>query len=355
MLILAADIGGTNARLLLAACGHGDSGHDGARPGGVRWRALRRQVVRSADFAGIEALLEHFLPPGEHVHAACLAVAGPVRADPPHGGPVRLTNLPWTVDADALAARFGFDRVRLLNDFAAQAHGLPLLGADDVRTLQRGVPQAGGVCALIGAGTGLGMALLAGAPDATTSGGTIALPSEGGHADFAPRDAQQIALLQHLLPVHGRVSLELLLSGHGLERLYRFVARLPAAAAPADPIGSHPDAGAISAAALAGEAQAAAAVELFARLLAAAAGNLALTSLARGGVFLSGGIAPRILPFLQQPAVRAAFTDKPPMRALLEQIPLHVVTNDQLGLLGAAEVAARLAAHTGAPRPATRG
>ncbi|THF57241.1 glucokinase [Pseudothauera rhizosphaerae] len=315
MLILAADIGGSQARLLLGTCE------------GAGWREVRRETFRSREFSGIEALLQRFLQPGEQPHAACLAVAGPVR-----GAQVKMTNLPWILDSAALTERFGFRRLHLMNDFAAQALALPLLGKDDLRTLQPGVPQADGVCALIGAGTGLGMALLAGSAEHP-----VAMPSEGGHADFAPRDAQQRLLLDYLQPQYGRVSLELLLSGRGLERLYRFVAGLPAGASPSL------DAAAITAAARAGDAQAAAAVDLFGRLLTSAAGNLALTALAHGGVFLSGGIAPRILPFLQQPAVRAAFHDKAPMRELLERIPLHVVINEQLGLFGAARMAAKLA------------
>ncbi|MNM69473.1 Glucokinase [compost metagenome] len=186
--------------------------------------------------------------------------------------------------------------------------------------------------ALLGAGTGLGMALLAGSPRQP-----LVLSSEGGHADFAPQDEQQLALWQHLRAEHGRVSLELLLSGHGLERLYRFVTGRAASEAVSL------DARGISRMAAAGDAQACATLELFARLYASAAGNLALTGLARGGVYLCGGIAPKILPFLQQPQVREAFCSKPPMRGLLQRIPLHVVLDEYLGLRGAAQVAARLA------------
>lgn len=312
MMILAADIGGSQARLLLA---------QQTREG---WTALRQQTFSSRDFASLDALLRTFLHAHEQPRHACIAVAGPVR-----DGHAALTNLPWEVDAAALTAGFGLRRVAVVNDFAAQAHGLPLLGADGVCTLQAGEAGARGLQALIGAGTGLGMALLA-----DDHGRRVALPSEGGHIDFAPRNQEEIALLQHLLPRHGRVSLELLLSGHGLERIYRHVAGL-AGEAPAD-------ARAIGAAALAGEPHAAAAAGLFARLLASAAGNLALASLALGGVYLSGGIAPKLLPLVRQPAVREAFCDKPPMCALLARIPLHVVTDELLGLKGAAQLAARL-------------
>ncbi|MBV2135053.1 glucokinase [Pseudomonas sp. MAP12] len=315
MIILAADIGGTQARLLLGEC-EGDG-----------WRELRRQTLSSRDYPDFDTLLQTFLQPGERPLAACIALAGPIENQR-----VRMTNLPWQLDAAELAGRFGLRQVRLLNDFSAQAHGLALLRREDLCTLQAGEPQADGVRALLGAGTGLGMALLAGSPKRP-----LVLSSEGGHADFAPQDEQQLALWQQLRAEHGRVSLELLLSGHGLERLYRFIA--DQGAGEASPL----DARGISRMAAAGAAPACAALDLFARLYASAAGNLALTGLARGGVYLCGGIAPKILPFLQQPHVCEAFCSKPPMHELLQRIPLHVVLDEYLGLRGAAQVAARLA------------
>lgn len=315
MLILAADIGGTRARLLLA-----DS-HDGG------WRPLRQQILASRAQADAESLLRSFLQGGERPGLACLALAGPVE-----GRRARLTNLPWQLDADRLATRLDLAHVELVNDLVAQAHALALLEPGQLCTLQSGAAAAEGVCALLAAGTGLGMALLAGSPQRP-----LVLPSEGGHADFAPQDEQQLALLHHLLPRHGRVSLELLLSGPGLARLYAFLDGRDEDAA------DLPDGERIGRAAAAGEPRAIACLELFARLLAGAAGNLALTGLARGGVYLGGGIAPKILPYLQRPAVREAFVARPPMRTLLEDIPLRVVLDEQLGLRGAAQIAARLA------------
>jgi len=312
MIFLSADIGGTRARLMLGEC-VGDG-----------WRMLRREILPSGAFPDIDSLLESFLRPDDLPVTACIALAGPVEQDR-----AQMTNLAWQLDAAALAERFALHRVRLINDFTAQAHGVPLLRAEDLCTLQTGAAPDGGVCALLGAGTGLGMAVLAGTPDEP-----LVLASEGGHADFAPQDEQQVELWRRLHAEHGRVSLELLLSGHGLERLYRFLAPPSSAAL---------DAAGISAAAHGGDAVAGATLALFARLYGAAAGNLALTALARGGVYLCGGIAPRILPFLQQPQVREAFCAKAPMRALLERIPLHVVRDEFLGLRGAAQVAAQLA------------
>jgi glucokinase len=319
-IILAADIGGSRARLLLAHAGENG------------WQELRRRETPSAAHAGIEPLIGGFLAEtGATPIAACIAVAGPLE----HGR-VHMTNLPWTVDGERLSERlgvhFGFSRLRLINDFAAQAHGLACLGDDGLVSLCAGEPEPEGVRALIGAGTGLGMAVLAGTPRKP-----VVLASQGGLADFAPRDARELALCEAMLAWHGRVSLEMLLSGHGIERIYRFVSGL----SPEAPLTR--DAAAIAAAALAGEAAAAETLRFFARLLAAAAGNLALTVLAGGGVYLTGGIAPRILPFLREPQVAETFRAHPSMSAVLAHIPFHVVCDELLGLKGAARIASGLA------------
>lgn len=318
MRFLAADIGGSSARLLL-----GEAIGDG-------WWELRREVHASPDFEDFDALLEAFVRPGDAARVACFALAGPAGATE-----ARLTNLPWRLSTPALQARHALRRVELINDFAAQGYGLGHLGPTSLATLQAGQPEAGGVRALIGAGTGLGVALIVPGPE-----GDRILPGEGGHADFAPQDAEQEALLHTLRATHPRVSLELLLSGHGMERIHRFLAGQPEHAT------RLPDAAAITAAALAGDATADAALRLFARIYGSTAGNLAVTVLPRGGVYLSGGIAPKILDYLNRAEVLEAFRDKPPMRQLLETIPLHVVLDDHLGLYGAAERAARLARTT---------
>jgi glucokinase len=245
-----------------------------------------------------------------------------------------MTNLPWVVDGERLGARLGFSRVRLINDFAAQAHGLARINGGDLLTLHAGAPTPEGVRALIGAGTGLGMAVLAG-----TQQEAVALESQGGLADFAPRGARELALCEALLAWHGRVSLEMLLSGQGIERLYRFVSGLP----PDAPLDR--GAAAIATAALAGETPAVETLRFFARLLAAAAGNFALTVLPYGGLYLSGGIAPRILPFLCEPEVIEVFRAHPSMGAVLARIPLYVVRDELLGLKGAARIAADMVRH----------
>ena len=311
-MILAADLGGTRSRLLLAEC----------VPDG--WRELRQKNLPSHAYGSLAELLEDFLQPGERPVSACIAAAGPLNQTQ-----LQMTNLPWLLDAVAIARQFGIDHVQLLNDFTAQTYALPGLQPHQLCTLQTGKPQHDAVRALLGAGTGLGMALLAGSEECPMS-----LPSQGGHADFAPADQQQIDLLRFLLPTCGRVSLELLLSGRGLTRLYGFIGKRPLD----DP--ELPDAHAISLAADAGEPLAIATLQLFARLYAATAGNLALTSLPFGGLYLSGGIAPKILPYLQQDGVLQVFNNRSPMQPLLQSIPLHVVLDENLGLHGAAQVAA---------------
>lgn len=313
MKVLATDIGGSNARLMLAELV--DTG----------WQPLRTATLPSSEHADLDALLEAFLPAETKLAAACLAVAGPIE-----GRTATLTNLGWLIDADRLAARHDIAQVALINDFAAQAHALPALPAAAIVTLQPGHPNAEGPRALLGAGTGLGVAL-AGPKSAWV------LPSQGGHVDFAPRNDEEIALLEFLRPQLGRVSLEHVLSGPGLARLYRFVSRN--SAEPARQL----DAAAISAAAEAGEPTAERTLRLFARLYGSAAGNLALNMLPTGGLYLSGGIAPKMLRYLQEAAVLEAFNHKPPMTELLSHIPLYVITDESIGLIGATRLAAQLA------------
>ncbi|GHU06959.1 glucokinase [Betaproteobacteria bacterium] len=310
-IVLAADIGGSRARLLLAELCTGG------------WRVRRGAEFASADYPDMETLIGAFVRADERPVAACLAVAGPLA-----GQRVQMTNLAWALDGARIARHLGISRVRLVNDFAAQGAGLACVDADGLCTLCAGQVQAAGVKALIGAGTGLGMAVVA--------GGQV-LGSEGGHVDFAPRNQEELALLAALLPFYPRVSLETLLSGAGMTRLYRFVAGL----SPDSPL-AH-DAATIGALARDGDVLSCATLRLFARLLAAAAGNLALTVLADGGVYLSGGIVPRILPFLRTPEVVDTFHAHPRMAAVLEKIPLYVVTDEALGLRGAAQIAAGMA------------
>ncbi len=317
MIFLAGDIGGTHTRLLLGE----------VRKGG--WQPLARADYPSDQFERFDDILTLFLDtecwrPVNMV----LAVAGPVR----HGR-VKVTNLPWTLDALQLARDYQLEEVVLLNDFEAQGHALSVLGAADVTTLQAGDPDPDGVRALIGAGTGLGMAQVI-----PCAGGWRVVPGEGGHADFAPRNEAELDLWRHVRKELGRASVESLLSGPGIERIHRYLCERDGIVA----AGSR--AAEISRAALADPAgREREALRLFVHIYGAVAGNLALLDLPRGGLYLAGGIAPKILPLLQAEGFLAAFLDKAPMGDVLKTVPVHVVTNAALGLLGAAEVAVRLA------------
>ncbi len=326
MKVLAGDLGGTHGRLWLAEVVNGLP------------RCLREAVYPSADYPDPADFIEHFLA-GETVTAACLAVAGPVEVHT-DGQTARITNLPWRLDSRELAHRLGLPRLRLINDFAAVGHGIDALQPKDLVNLQPGRPRARAPRALIGAGTGLGVAIL-------VWNGTDyqVLPTEGGHVDFAPTDALQAELWAWLHPRHGHVSAERVLSGPGLVNIYRFLAqRAPQRADPALTVMlDHDDAPArISEHALwHGDALAREAVELFIRIYGAQAGNLALTTLAHGGVFLAGGIAPKLLDLLSGGGFIAAFRAKGRMAPLMEEFPVQVIINTRVGLLGAARVAAQ--------------
>lgn len=320
MRAVCADIGGTHARLALVEL-------DGGRP---RIRDL--QETRSRRHDGMTALLRRYLdevgPPVDRVR---LAVAGPV-----HDGRVELTNLDWVLEEDRLAEAIGVPDTVLVNDFAAVARALPLLEPVDYEILQAG-GERGGPMALLGAGTGLGEAFLlpgrGGAPPRVVA-------SEGGHVDFAPRDRLESALLEHLWSEVGHVSYERLLSGPGLESIYRFLLRREGGDLP-DEIGEALESGqaapAISRRALAGEDPVAArALDLFSSVYGAQAGNLGLVVRAEGGVWISGGIAPRILPRLREGPFLEAFRAKGRFRDYMEKLPIRVVTETRAGILGAA-------------------
>jgi len=308
--ILTGDIGGTKTLLAL---------HD------ERGTIVERREFPSRQSPSFESLLAHFIGMTKaRATTACFGVAGPVLGDR-----VQVTHLPWEVDGPALAARFGLTRVWLLNDFAAAAHGIAALGPADQVTLQTGRPMADRPQVVIGAGTGLGLAFVLG--DAVFSG-------EAGHAAFAPADAQQVALWQWLNIRHGRVQVEHVVSGRGLIAIDSFLRGDAPVANEAQP--EH--AASIARAALIdGDEQSLVAVDLFLSCFGALAGDQALAVLARGGVYLAGGIAPRLLPRLAAGGFLAAFNDKGSYADLTRACPVHVVTNPDLPLLGAARVARR--------------
>lgn len=320
---LAGDTGGTNTRLLLAR-----------QAGTGAPETMHREIYASAEYDSLDAILMEFLLDAPDLDGVCFAVAGPVHTEVDGRQHVRLTNLPWRIDSQTLAERFGFTHVRLLNDFEAIAHGLVVLDDDDFVTLQDGVPIEDGVRAVMGAGTGLGQAI---AIPRTVHGHQRmqVIPSEAGHRDMAPATLHEAQLWHWLQGQFGRATWEHCLSGSGLLEIYRFSANEHCMSATA----LHEPA-AISAAALKGDdPQAVAALDMFVGLYASCAANLALSCLPRGGLYLAGGIAPQILPRLQQADVVERFTHKAPMGALLKTIPLYVITHDSPGLLGALHVA----------------
>lgn len=322
-MILAGDVGGTNTRLAwVEATGEA---------AGIR--AVR--TYASAAHGSLEALVARFLEeaPG-HAGQACFGIAGPVR-----DGRVEATNLPWVVDARALAAQLRLDRVLVINDLEAHAWGIPSLPPSDFAVLQAGRPEPTGNAAVISAGTGLGEAGLV-----WDGRRHRPVPSEGGHADWAPRDELQVELWRFLAAEFGHVSVERVVSGPGLHNIYRFLRDARGLHEPpwlAEALRQGPPAPAISEAGLAGRAEICVrALELFVAIYGAEAGNLGLRALATAGVYVGGGIAPRILPALQRPAFVDAFRGIGRLRPLLEAMPVRVVLNPHAALLGAARWAA---------------
>jgi glucokinase len=322
LMILAGDIGGTNTRLAFFEV-EGDRLVQGAT-----------EVYSSREHHGLEEIVQRFVAiHRENPSAACFGVAC-AAAD----GICRTPNLPWVVDARVLAADLGIEKVGLINDLEANAHGISMLEKDDLCVLCPGQPNRGGNAALISAGTGLGEAGLHWEGDCYQP-----FASEGGHTDFAPRNALEIELLEYLLETHERVSYERVLSGPGLVGIYEFLLATGRGQEPswlATEISSHDPAAAISKAGLDGRADICTlALDTFVSIYGAEAGNLALKMLATGGVFLGGGIAPKILGKLKEPIFREAFLAKGRMRPLLESVPVQVIVNERTALLGAARVA----------------
>jgi glucokinase len=295
------------------------------------------RTFTTLDHDSLETILERFFAerPGGRVpvEAASFGVAGPIVNQV-----ARLTNVPWPVDAASIARRLSFPRVTLLNDLEAMAYSVPVLEDSEVVKLQDGQRVATGNAALIAAGTGLGEALLH-----NVGGRFIPSPSEGGHADFGPRNAQEIALLESLQRWYPRADYERVLSGPGLVNVHRHLH--PDGCSACDPAADPAAAPSlISHAALEKRCpRCVEALRLFVSVYGAEAGNLALQSVASAGLFVGGGIAPKILPALQDGVFMAAFLDKAPMGTFMARVPVSVILNDRAGLLGAAVHASQVA------------
>ena len=320
-MLLAGDIGGTKTFMGLFA-------RAALRPDVIDVRAYR-----TLDYADLGALSSRFLRDAgvsaRDVEAASFGVAGPVRK-----GRAQLTNVPWLVDAEAVCRDLPIPRAHLLNDLEALAWSVPVLESDEVAVLREGEADPTGNAALIAAGTGLGIALLT-----NVQGRLVPRASEGGHADFAARNADEQALHNALALEYGRTDIERVVSGPGLANIHRILSDHQCATlTPLPPPTGLP--AAISRAALeAGCPACIRTLEIFVSAYGAAAGNLALTVLSTAGLYLGGGIAPRILPALRWPMFTDAFLAKSPMDSLIDRIPVRIILNPEAGLLGAATYA----------------
>jgi len=308
MRLLAGDVGGTKT-LLRCVEGDGATSHE-AR-------------YDSPAYKTFDDLLREFLEgvPGA-IDAACFAVAGPVFAQR-----AEITNVGWVMEERALAQSFSIPHVSLINDFYAVALGVPHLGEHDLLPLQHGQRDRNAPMGILGAGTGLGEAIV------TVHDGVYhVIATEGGHGDFAPQDEEQSRLFLHLHQKYGHVSWERLVSGMGLVNIFTFLggaedkspAEIADLAANGDPRASHT-------------------FEIFVDLYGAEAGNMALRVLARGGVFLAGGIAAKNLSWFTDGKFVEAFVRKGRFRSLMESIPVHLIVNEDVGLIGAVEGARRVA------------
>ena len=321
-LLLAADMGGTKSNLWLF------------EQAGGRREIREQATLKSVDHANAGSVIAAFLKDAR-VSAAAVAIAGPVLEDR-----VETPNLPWIVERAALARALGTERVELMNDLTATAYGIADIGPEKLATLNEGSAGPGAI-AIIAAGTGLGeAALLADGPR------QIALPSEGGHADFGPGNATELALLSYLARRYGHVSWERVVSGPGLRAIYDFLAetgRGERSDALATRMASGDPSAAIAQAAIEGDPSAARALKIFTRAYGAEAGNLALKMLATGGVYVAGGIAPKILSNLQSGSFMEGFLAKGRHSELLKRIPVRIVLEPRAALFGAARRAAELA------------
>ena len=325
-MILAGDIGGTKAILQLAT----------TRAGRLTPVLERRYLA--ADYADFSAMLERFLLEyraqrrrDARLSSACFGAAGPAS-----GNRIQMTNLAWVLDAAAIAARFGIGRVRLVNDFEAAAAGVEALGPQDIAVLQRGEPDPQAPRVVIGAGTGLGVAYAL--PHAK---GFRIIAGEGGHAGFAPADAEQLRLWQAMHAQFGRVSVEHVVCGAGLARIYEFLAAgMPQPGGSSERMRSEGPAAITRLALEQNDPLCCQALDLFIACYGAAAGDHALALMARGGVYIAGGMARRIFNRLAAGGFMAAFNAKGAHAQFNRKVPVHVIMTERLGLLGAALIAA---------------
>lgn len=320
MILLAGDIGGTHSRLALA------------RQQANEIILIKEQTYQSLSQQGLVSMVQHFLSDnetGQTPTSACFAIAGPV-----NNNYARVTNLPWRLNAEELQKSLHIEQVNLINDFQAIAYGIDNLANNELLELQSGNPEPRGNRAILGAGTGLGQVMMVWCHDRYQM-----IASEGGHADFAPRNSLEIGLLNYLLKQQPRVSYEDVLSGAGLLHIYQFVRERGELAESGELAKAmqHDDPSAVISRFAIQEQDLLAqmALDLFIAIYGAQAANLALISTAHGGVYIAGGIAPKIAMAIKNRGFMQAFLEKQPMTGLLESIPVYLVTNTKVGLLGA--------------------
>jgi glucokinase len=319
--VLAGDVGGTHVRLARF------------RDAGGRLEMENARVFSAAEYPGLQEILQEYLAGGPPVDSACIGVAGVIR-----DGSVRMTNRNWALNARDLAQGAGLRRMDFINDLEANAQGVAELEEKDFAVLNPGEAESEGNRCLISAGTGLGEAGMIRSGNAW-----IPFHSEGGHVNISPRDETEIELLRYLAVRFGHVSYERLLSGPGLANIHAFLVdsgrerELPSVA---DSLRQSDPGRAITQAALSGESAACGrALDLFVSLYGSAAGNLALKIFASGGVYLGGGIAPKILERLRKEDFMEAYLAKGRLREALEKMPVKVILEEKTALLGAARAA----------------
>jgi glucokinase len=332
-MILAGDVGGTKVHLALYNFSGG------------QLTPVRDHKFPAAEFASLDDVVKEFLKDNQgekqNIAASCFGCPGPVR-----DGRLKLTNLPWTLDARDLQKSLGIEHIFLINDLEANGYGIPELAPESVCTLHKGDPSSVGHRGLVSAGTGLGECLLIWDPQKRRH---LPLPSEGGHADFAPRNDREIALLQYLRrTLNGRVSFERVVSGIGIKNVYAFLRDDQKMEEPQwlhDRLTQEDPNAVIGQCAEEGSSEICIeTMQIFASAFGAEAGNVALKVLANGGIYLGGGIAPKSLKLLENGAFTQAFLDKGRMAPLLEAIPVRVILDDTCALLGAAAYAEARAA-----------
>jgi glucokinase len=331
-LLLAGDVGGTKTVLAIV------SPESGTRATLAEWTYENRL------YSSLDEVIADFLGRcGFGVGHASLSVAGPVE-----GGRAIMSNLGWRVEAEALCEAFGIAAVHLVNDLQATAYAVPHLSSENILTLQAGQPRPYGPRGVIAPGTGLGEAFLMWEGTHFES-----FASEGGNADFAPADYLQVELLRYLRQDNDHVSVEMVCSGIGLPNIYRFLRDTRVDAEPewlAERLAAAVDPAPVIAAAALDEADPSPicihTLQMFASVLAAEAGNMALRLMATGGIFVGGGIPPRILPVLRDERFVNTFRSKGRFAGMMRQIPLHVVLEPRTALLGAAQYGLDAQVHT---------